>query len=219
MSEHSLLSASASERWLACPISVTGPESQSGEAAAEGTLGHTLAEDALRNHKAYPVAGTQFTVEGYTFEISDGFINDVNAYVQHVLNTPWVGAYTPEGRVNYSRSLAAPYNMAFGTADCWGFSQDAAGRCLEVKDLKMGRVPVNPERNSQMTLYAAGVLDGMYPHLVLPRDHLVRFTIFQPRLSHRPFQWVTTVGWIEDAVQAMRPAAAGALAYKNGTAT
>lgn len=218
MSEHSLLSASASDRWSACPISVLGPDSKSGEAAAEGTLGHTIAEAALRGDP-YPIVGAEFTVEGYTFKVSDGFLADVDAYVQHVRNTPWVGSYTPEGKVNYSRSLGAPYNTAFGTADCWGFSQDASGRYLEVKDLKMGRNPVSPERNSQMALYAAGVLDGMYPYVQLPRDHKVRLTIFQPRLSHRPFQWVTTVAWIEEQSLYLRPAAHAALAYKAGTAT
>jgi hypothetical protein len=218
MSEHSILSASASDRWAACPISVLGPPSQSGPAAAaEGTLGHTIAEAALRG-EPYPATGEVFTVEGHTFEVNDSFITDIAAYVQHVRNTPWLRAYTPEGKVNYSRALGVPYNTAFGTADCWGFSQDATGRYLEIMDLKMGRNAVNPERNPQMALYAAGVLDGMHPYLVLPQDHKVRLTIFQPRLSHRPFQWVTTVGWVEAHALYLRPAAHAALAYKQGTA-
>jgi hypothetical protein len=177
-----------------------------------------LAEQALRGDP-YPPIGSAHTVEGHDFTIDEAFIADVDSYVQHVRSVPWYGTYTPEGRVNYSRSLGVPFNLAFGTSDCWGFSQDASGRYLEVMDLKMGRKAVNPFENSQMTLYAAGVLDGMAPVMTLPPSAKVRFTIYQPRLAHRPFQWVTTVGWVQNRVLMLRPAAHAAIAYHNGTAT
>lgn len=219
MSLHSLLSASASERWMACPISVTGdmPDTTT-RAAAEGTMGHGIGEDVLRG-LPWPAIGEQRTVEGHDFTIEQSFLEDVYAYVQFIHSFQWRNGFQVEGKVNYSRALAVPYNFAFGTSDCWGFSVDSLGPVLEVIDLKMGRKSVNPQGNLQAVSYVGGVLDSLYPALVLPRDHRVRVSIFQPRLSKKPFQWMTTVGDVEDALRNMRPAAAAAVAYHTKTAT
>lgn len=219
MSEHALISASAAERDTICPISVLGDaEDTTSAAAAEGTLGHKIGEDVLRG-LPWPAIGSKHTVEGHTFTIEESFLTDVYAYVKYVQSINWVRGFNVEGRVNYSRSLGVPYNLAFGTSDCWGFSQDVHGQILEVLDLKMGRKPVNPERNKQGVRYAGGVLDGLFPLIVLPRTHRVRITIYQPRLSHTPFSWLTTVGTVQDMLKDMQPAAAAAVAYHNGTAT
>jgi hypothetical protein len=56
--EHSALSASSSHRWTLCPISLaTKLHGSSGEAAAEGTLGHYISEHVLRG-AAYPLGPT-----------------------------------------------------------------------------------------------------------------------------------------------------------------
>lgn len=180
-------------------------------------MGHSISEHALAG-KPYPPVGEKRTVDGFEFEVTEELLESVRAYVAHVQTTPWLHGYHVESKVNYSRSLAVPYALAFGTADCWGFSQEDGRRVLEVKDLKMGRKAVSPIESTQMTLYAAGVLDSLYPALLLPRDHLVRFTIFQPRLSKKPFQWLTTVGWVEDRALALREPASAAVAYKQKTA-
>lgn len=218
MSDHSLLSASAAERWTQCPISVTATdESRTSEAAAEGTALHGVSETVLRGG-AYPEIGTQLEADGFTFEYTDDRHRDVSAYVDYVRSLPWVGPYSVEQRIHYGRALGTPHNLSFGTSDCFGFVEDADGRRLVVIDAKFGRKPVNPKGNPQAALYASGVLEGLLP-LLLPRNFPVQITIFQPRLSHRPFSWTTSVGWIEDTVRAMQPAAQAAVRFKQGTFT
>jgi len=217
MSDHSLLSASSAERWAKCPLSVTATEeSRTSEAAAEGTALHAVSENVLRG-AAYPPIGASLHADGFTFEFTEDRARDVTAYVDYVRSLSWVGGYNVEARVHYGRALGTPHNLSFGTADCFGFTETLEGRSLHIIDLKMGRKAVNPERNSQAALYGAGVLEKLYP-LQLPRNFPVYVTIFQPRLSHKPFTWETTVGWIEDTAMSLRPAAEAAVAFSKGTA-
>lgn len=218
--EHSLLSASSADRWTICPISVTAPSTNdTNRAAAEGTLLHAICEGVLTDG-AYPAIGSKHSCEGYDFDFTEDMQRDCDAYVNYVRSLPWVGRYSVEGRVYYGRALATPRNLSFGTADCRGFTESADGRCLEVIDLKMGRKPVNPNNNPQAILYAAGVLEQqLEAGVLLPFHHKVRVTIFQPRISHKPFSWLTTVGFIEQRVLEMRVAAQAAVRFKQGTAT
>lgn len=218
MSEHSILSASAANRWSICPISVTGKDSDaSSRAAAEGTMLHKVCEDVLRGG-AYPKVLTKFIVEDHDFTFTDDMQKDCETYVDYVRSLPWVGGYTVEGRVHYGRALGTPHASSYGTADCYGFTEDEQGRMLEVIDLKMGRKPVNPVGNPQEALYAAGVLETLSEVMLLPDAHRVRLTIFQPRLSHTPFTWVTSVGWIRATLAALRRPAQAAVRFYNKTA-
>jgi hypothetical protein len=128
---------------------------------------------------------------------------------------PWVGGYRVEQRVHYGRALGTPHNLSFGTADCYGFTEDLEGRVLRIVDAKFGRKPVNPEQNPQAILYAAGVLESLIP-IYLPRNHQVTVVIFQPRLSRRPQEWHTTVGFIQDAVARIAPSAQAAVRFGIG---
>lgn len=218
MSDHSLLSASAAERWVKCPISVTATEeSRTSEAAAEGTAAHAVAEEVLRGGM-YPMIGTKLEADGFEFEYTEDRHRDVAAYVDFVRSLPWAGPYSVEQRIHYGRALGTPHNLSFGTSDCFGFVQDADGQRLVICDLKYGRKPVNPRENPQAALYAGGVLEGLLP-LELPRNFPVEIVIFQPRLSHKPFAWRTTVGWVEDTLRGMRPAAQAAVRFAQGKHT
>ena len=55
--------------------------------------------------------------------------------------------------------------------------------------------------------------------MILSREFRVELTIVQPRLSHKPFTWMTTVGWIEDTVVSIRPAAEAAVLFYAKKAT
>ncbi len=213
MSEgHSLLSASSAARWAVCPISVTGTkEDRTNRAAAEGTLGHSIAE-AVLGGGAYPPVGSKHEVEGHEFEIDESFLADIAVYVDAVQSMPWEGGYHIESRVYYGQALSAPRSLAFGTADVWGFTVEDGRRVLNIGDLKMGRKAVPVDNNPQPMLYAAGVLESM-DGLRLPRDFPVRLMIFQPRLARRPFVWMTTVGTIEDKMLELRPPAQAALEF------
>lgn len=212
MSDHSLLSASAAERWVKCPISVTATEeSRTSEAAAEGTALHAVSENVLRGAN-YPEIGTKLEADGFEFEYTEDRHQDVVVYVDFVRSLPWAGPYSVEQRIHYGKALGTPHNLSFGTADCYGFVQDADGPRLVIVDAKFGRKPVNPRENPQAALYAGGVLEGLLP-LQLPRGYAVEIIIVQPRLSRTPFRWVTSVSWIEDTLRGMRPAAQAAVRF------
>lgn len=218
MSEHSVLSASSADRWTPCPISVTGtaPDASS-EAAAEGTFLHGVSETVLRGND-YPALGSKHKLEGFEFEYTESRHEDTESYVNFVRSKSWVGGYNVEARIHYGQYLGTPHALSFGTSDCYGFTEGLEGRVLEVVDLKMGRKSVSPVRNPQAVLYTAGVLQDLRP-LLLPTAMPVRVSIFQPRLSRKPFVWETTVGEVERLALEMAPSAQAAVKYKSGTAT
>lgn len=212
MSDHSLLSASSGSRWKKCPISVTGVKSGTNRAAAEGTMLHGFSEGVFAG-AAWPAVGTEHDVDGFKFTFDSSMLADAKVYTDYVQSRPWLNGFHVEARVHYGRMLDVPHEFAFGTSDVWGFTESAEdGRVLEIIDAKFGRKAVSPEQSYQMGLYAAGVLEAM-SEMPLPRTHKVRLTIVQPRLSHRPFSWMTTVGWVEDLMMEMRPAAKAAVAF------
>lgn len=218
---HALLGASNAERWGTCPISVTAAGgSPTNEAAAEGTLGHNIADQVLRG-QPYPAVGSQHEVEGFKFTISEDFLRDVKAYVDYIQTRPWVGGYNAESQVNYSYLLGVPFDVAWGTTDCKGFTHDVitGETILEVIDLKMGRKGVSPDWNAQGMMYAAGVIDEHRTIAPLPGNMKVRISIYQPRHSYTAKSWLTTVAQVEEFVFSLRHAAQAAIAYVTNTQT
>jgi Protein of unknown function (DUF2800) len=220
--EHSMLGASGAARWSVCPISINAPASDTtSEPAAKGTLGHHIAYQALIG-QPYPIPGTVAEVKGYEFTVDEEFLRDIAAYVDWVKSRPWASPYQAETRVNYSTYLGVPATAAFGTSDLCGFAQNPSapgGQELIVADLKMGHVAVMAAKNPQLTLYAAGVISANEPAFYLPNEMWVKFVVFQPPLSHRPYEWHTTVGWVRQQAHAMRGAAQAAIMYRAGTDT
>ena len=178
---HAVLSASKAHQWLLCPPSIRWSEQfdepEQSEAAAEGTVAHALAEDAMRK----TLAGKRVTVPTkikrdplfkpamvehvavYTDTICETLHKmredgcDPIIYLEQQLDlTPWV----PEG---------------FGTADCVLIGSGT----LHVFDFKYGKgVPVSAEDNPQLKLYGLGAIhefDMLYDietvvlHIVQPR--------------------------------------------------
>ncbi|MBS1776005.1 MAG: DUF2800 domain-containing protein [Bacteroidetes bacterium] len=184
---HSLLSPSSASRWLRCTPSARLEESftdKAGEAAAEGTLAHSLGElliknqlkliskavfnkefKAIKENKFYDAA-MQEHAENYAAYVLERFSEakshtpDAVLYLEQRLD---MTRYVPEG---------------FGTGD----AVIIANGVLDINDLKYGKgVTVFAENNPQMKLYALGALDEfdfMY------EIHTVRMTIFQPRIDN-----------------------------------
>lgn len=179
--KHAVLSASKAHQWLACPPSIRWSEQfeepEQSEAAAEGTVAHALAEDAMRkilNGKRVTVP-TKIRkdplfkpamvehVAVYTDAICETLHNmreagcDPIIYLEQSLDlTPWV----PEG---------------FGTADCILIGSGG----IHVFDFKYGKgVPVSAEDNPQLKLYGLGAIhefdmlydiDNVVLHIIQPR--------------------------------------------------
>ncbi len=188
MTKHAVLSASGSERWLACPPSARLEqdfENTTSQYAEEGRFAHELAEyhlqhflgELTKRQLTYRVNKLKKESDFYSQEMEDYIqvyvdiaaekINEARAkskdaiiFLEQRLDfSPWV----PEG---------------FGTGDL----VLVADGVVEVVDLKYGKgVPVSAINNTQMRLYGLGayqLFDVLYD------IQTVRMTIVQPRLDN-----------------------------------
>lgn len=174
---HALLSASGSSRWLNCTPSARledGEPSTETEHTREGTLAHEVSEAKLREdlarlellmrHEMYNEEMDEYTdmYVGYVLEnVSAATSSDPAAHFEIEVRVD-LQKYVPEG---------------FGTIDAAVISNGT----LHVIDLKYGKgVPVSAVDNSQLKLYALGLLE----HYSFMYDiDTVVLHIHQPRLD------------------------------------
>lgn len=211
---HALLSASSAKKWLNCPPSARLEDSlpdNTSESAEEGTLAHSMCELKLRKLFIEP------SMTSRTFNRRLGKIK------KHERYSPEMDKYT-DMYVEYIQKLAygfeaAPYVAVekeldygtyapegFGTADCILIS----GTECYVIDFKYGKgVPVYAKDNSQMSLYALGVLSA---YSMVYQIENVTMVIVQPRLDNIS-EWRTTAEYLSLwGEKTVRPRAE--LAYK-----
>lgn len=202
--KHALLGASDAAKWLNCPASARLEEKlpdKAGNAAAEGSLAHELAELKVRKYCLEPMSKSAYTrafnkikknelyqqeMDGYTDEYLE-FIKDA---MMRFENRPYV---TVEVSLDYSDY--AP--EGFGTADCIMIGGDT----MRVIDFKYGKgIPVPAEENPQMMLYAMGALKR---YAMLYSIQNVVLAIMQPR-NGGSSEWSITAnelrGWGEKTV-------------------
>jgi hypothetical protein len=190
---HSKYSASASERWLACPGSVTlsaGKSSKASIHAARGTAAHTVLEECLLvpQHKPEDFIGRAFDIDGFTVEFDDELASNVQWALGHLAEiTAGCDIVQAETRVNYAHWIGVPQEEGFGTADV--IAVRSADRELLVADYKNGRKAVDAVDNTQMMLYAGGALSQFDD--VVDID-TVRMVILQPDAG-RPKEHVISV--------------------------
>lgn len=189
MTNHALISASASARWIACPGSVAlsqGKPDNSGEAARWGTACHELsawcleegnAAEAYR-HRLIEVEGEKYEVDTKMIDCAQVYVDTVNGFVETT-----GGQLLVEQRVDYSAVVGVP--DSFGTAD----AIILAGKTLYVIDLKTGQRGVEAKGNTQLQLYALGALEDF--GLVEDFEDVV-LVISQPPKSKEPSVYETT---------------------------
>ena len=180
MTNHSLLSASSSHRWLHCPPSARlceGYDDKGSNFAAEGTDAHALCEYKLRAALGMEAKDPTENLSWYDAEMEES-ANGYAAFVMELVEEAKKNCSDPvvliEQRLDYSRYVAE----GFGTGDC----VIIADGTLHIVDFKYGRgILVEAEDNPQMMLYALGALelfDCLYD------IDTVSMTIFQPRLGN-----------------------------------
>lgn len=180
MSNHALLSASSSHRWLNCPPSARlceAYEDAGSDYAQEGTDAHALCEFRLKQALGMVAEDPIENLTFYNAEMEDATESYV-AYVMELLEEAKQSCPDPlaivEQRVDYSRYVP----QGFGTAD----SIIIADGSLYVTDMKYGKgVRVECEGNPQLRLYALGTLEIFDPLYDIRR---IVMTIFQPRLGN-----------------------------------
>lgn len=196
-SQHSVLSASGSNKWIHCHPSARLEElfeEKPSAYAAEGTEAHSVAEQKLRNW-----------IEGHPrrkVKAANGEMDEAtNVYKDYVLET-----YNKEKKksevadlfIEVQVDLMPWISEGFGTSDAVIVSNHK----LHVIDLKYGKgVKVFAPHNTQLMIYAAGVMalyDCLYDF------DTVELHIVQPRLDHVSTWELTTeelADWMENTVK------------------
>ncbi len=200
-SEHAILSASGSHRWLACTPSARLEQEFSdtdSTASLEGTVAHSLAEHKLK--KKLKMQSTRPNtiydndeMEMYTDDYSDYVVEQYTKAKRYDENAKVLieqrldfSCYVPEG---------------FGTGDAVIVSKGK----LHIIDLKYGLcVLVNAEKNPQMMLYALGALRKYEKEYEIKK---VKLTIFQPRRENVTTWETTTAALKKWANKILRPKA------------
>ena len=179
MAKHSLLSASASHRWLNCPPSARlceEYEDKPSEYAQEGTDCHELCAYKVEKALGHRVKDPTENLTYYNSEMEDcaeGYCSFVMEQVAEAKKRCADPLVLVEQRLDYSRYVGI--EGSFGTGDCVIVSDGL----LHIIDYKHGLgVLVSAEKNSQLSCYALGALDlfdGIYDITE------VSLAIYQPR--------------------------------------
>ncbi|OPZ88318.1 MAG: PD-(D/E)XK nuclease superfamily protein [Firmicutes bacterium ADurb.Bin419] len=175
MSDHAILSASSSHRWLNCLPSARLElefEGKENEAASEGTAAHALCEHKLR--KALKMRSKK-PVSKFDSDEMDQYTDEYVEYVLEALSQAKLKCSDPTILIEQHLDFSCYVPDGFGTGDCIIISDGL----LHIIDFKYGMgVLVNAESNPQMMLYAIGaieIFDSLYD------ISEVSMTIYQPR--------------------------------------
>ena len=179
--KHAILSASKAHQWLACPPSIRWSEQfeepEQSEAAAEGTVAHALAEDAMRK----TLDGKRVTVPTRIKRnplFKPAMVEHVAVYTDTICETLHAmrdAGCDPIVYLEQQLDLSPWVPEGFGTADCILIGSGT----LHVFDFKYGKgVPVSAVDNPQLMLYGLGAIhefdmlydiDTVVLHIVQPR--------------------------------------------------
>ncbi|MES1046272.1 nuclease [Bacillus obstructivus] len=201
MSDHAVLSASGSHRWLNCLPSARLElefENNESNAAAEGTAAHALCEHKLK--KALHM-GSKRPVSSYNTdemeEHSDAYVEFVMEQFELTKQSCTDPLILIEQRLDFSCYVP----QGFGTGDCIIIGD----KKLHIIDFKYGMgVLVDAVGNPQMKLYALGALE-IYDSLYDIEE--VSMTVFQPRRENVS-TWTIPVNELNDwAENELRPKA------------
>lgn len=183
---HAKLSPSAATRWMACTPSAVleqSFENKSSSYADEGTLAHALCEvllremhgqltkeqvteELLRIEKSEYYNGQMYDYcNEYAMFVNEQCVGDFHLFIEQKLDmTTWI----PEG---------------FGTADAVVILP--AERKIIFNDLKYGKgIKVDAKQNSQLKIYALGVLQTMQFIFGDDAFDIIETNIYQPRIDN-----------------------------------
>lgn len=178
--QHSKLSPSASDRWLACSVAPSREANypdNTNEAAEWGTAAHALAEWALRTK----VHTLDFINDGTESVKWAKYLDDeMKACVQEYIKLVHSKMSTTADLYIEQRLTMFPEFGVYGTADAVVID----GNTIRVIDLKGGKgVFVETEDNPQLMLYAWGALDTLAWASAEEVTH-IEVTVCQPRKNN-----------------------------------
>lgn len=196
---HSILGASAADRWMNCTPSARLTESMEDEEsvfAAEGTAAHALAEWKVR--KVLKMRAGRRPASDYWTDEMEETTSDYCGFISDLVDQAKQHCKDPVTLIEQHLDFSCYVPDGFGTGDFLL----VADKELNVVDFKYGRgVAVYADHNPQMMLYALGALnlfDCLYD------IEQVTMTIFQPRLSSISTWTITSAElyqWAEDVLK------------------
>lgn len=220
MSEyHAIASPSSAEKWLACANSLAAELEQpdtAGAAADLGTDKHSLLTDCLTFLMRAKVYLGRVMGKGH--KVDEAFAADVQNVVENVRAR--IQNYENLGyRVEMDLEQDVPIDHITGEKGATGRADVAlrvysAHPFIEVIDAKFGYSEVSAERNPQLMMYAAGVVEKF----ALTEDfHSVNLVIEQPARSKEsiessPIAVSDLLLWVEEVA---KPAAHKALLIRS----
>lgn len=199
---HSVLGASAADRWMNCTPSAqltAGMQDEGSSFAAEGTAAHTLCEWKVR--KALKMrAGRRPTSDYWTDEMEES-TDDYRDFIMDLVGQARQNCKDPVTLIEQHLDFSCYVPDGFGTGDFLL----VADKELNVVDFKYGRgVAVYADHNPQMMLYALGALqlfDCLYD------IEKVTMTIYQPRLQSISSWTITAEELYQWADEELKPKA------------
>ncbi len=193
---HALLSASSSDRWLACPPSAVANEAypnQDTSFTQEGTTAHEVAE-AIARLRIDPLAKVEMP-DNYTAEMLD-CAHEYADYIEEQKKSNDATVLL-EQRVDFSSWVPE----GFGTCDCIIIQDDT----LTIIDYKYGQgVQVNAIENTQLRLYALGAMNDYGNVLGITK---IEMHIYQPRLNNISSDSITVEELMQWANKTVKPTA------------
>ena len=205
MTEHALLSASGSERWLNCPPSARLEQKfpqETSSFAEEGTFAHALSEQQLAAYIKTPKKPLPAELMRYD---NQDLRDAVSIYVEQAKDRiDEARSRSPDALILLERrlDLSKWIPQGFGTGDLITVSDGV----LTVDDLKFGKgIRVTADNNSQLRLYGAGALNMCSPIFEI---QIVRLTIVQPRLNHTSTEEISAAALLDWADREVTPKAA-----------
>lgn len=214
--KHAKLSCSSSMRWINCPGSVHLSEffpSTSSIYADEGTIAHLYLEKSVKDdpqgrQAALDRAAAFYKEHPEMGDSANSIRDNIDAMMAWILSEyqkeraadPAVEVYS-EQQVD----LTAYIPDGFGTTDV----TIARTGFIHIIDLKYGKgVPVHAEGNTQLRLYALGMLEMLD---MIYDIRQIRMTIYQPRLANISTDEISASDLREWGSEVIRPAARLAL--------
>lgn len=206
---HAKLSPSAATRWMACtPSAVLEQQfpNTSSSYADEGSLAHLLCETLLR------LEHNQITLEEFNklhadIKKSEYYNDQMDDYCQE-----YVSFVNDQCKPGYHIFIEQKLDMTqwipegFGTADSIVILPDQ--RKIIFTDLKYGKgIKVDAKQNSQLKIYALGVLQTMEFIFGEGAFDEIETSIYQPRIDNIVSYTYTVAELLEWAEKDLKPAA------------
>lgn len=199
---HSILGASAADRWMNCTPSAqltAGMEDETTTFAAEGTAAHALCEWKVR--KALKMRAGRRPISDYWTDEMEEFTDDYRDFIMDLVGQAKQQCKDPVTLIEQHLDFSCYVPDGFGTGDFLL----VADKELNVVDFKYGRgVAVYADHNPQMMLYALGALN-LFDCLYDIKQ--VTMTIFQPRLSSISTWTITAAELYQWAEEVLKPKA------------